>query len=518
MNWFERHLNWTLLLGLIYIPFNIGFTVGIILSIILIIVGLASYGFTSEALHYLAGAEQTLGETTNIIVGVIILISLLIAVIRFGFWFLDRKGRGRGYVAWLVVPPFLGIPIAFLSAMFLGSMGVIIGFTISFLGPIVGLIILLLLENRALRYGGDFDSGIDTDLVHEAETGGLPYTGPYIRPDDRQLKELDYTPSQSVLDISDSLAARDVKPIMEVKDIGDVSSESVAGEAAPAPEKVIERAVSQERLKQPLLLDDTGAVIRCFYHPGADAVNMCSRCNQYVCSACSYITGTHPICRNCWERRAEVPVAPPAQKVSSAPRKAEKPKTAGVAKPEIEEVKEPSQSEVQVPVELTQPAEPPGPTEVGTAGPGQQKVAAPAKSAKLDAEKSQWQQEFMALYGQASSIINVVIRKSADGTPASPLDLMEGLKLRPMLERAKKMSKPKDKELREAKSEFEQVLSSCIKIADTAADFVSGGGQALLGGPDFKRIVDGIETANGIMEKLSQRLTSFSQPQEQVIP
>ncbi|MCJ7514709.1 MAG: hypothetical protein MUO89_01900, partial [Dehalococcoidia bacterium] len=110
--------------------------------------------------------------------------------------------------------------------------------------------------------------------------------------------------------------------------------------------------------------------------------------------------------------------------------------------------------------------------------------------------------------------INVVISKSADGMPASPLDLMEGLKLRPMLERSKKLSKSKDKELREAKDEFEQLLSSCIKIADSAADFVSGGGQALLGGPDFKRIVNGIETANGLMEKLSQKLATFSRPQE----
>jgi hypothetical protein len=79
-----------------------------------------------------------------------------------------------------------------------------------------------------------------------------------------------------------------------------------------------------------------------------------------------------------------------------------------------------------------------------------------------------------------------------------------------MLERSKKLSKPKDKELREAKNEFEQVMSICIKIADAAADFVSSGGQALLGGPDFKRIVDGIETANVLLEKLSRRLANLS--------
>jgi hypothetical protein len=33
MNWFERYLNWSLILGLIYIPFNVSFTIGLIASI-----------------------------------------------------------------------------------------------------------------------------------------------------------------------------------------------------------------------------------------------------------------------------------------------------------------------------------------------------------------------------------------------------------------------------------------------------------------------------------------------------
>jgi hypothetical protein len=251
-------------------------------------------------------------------------------------------------------------------------------------------------------------------------------------------------------------------------------------EEAPQAEKVVERAVSAERLKMPILLDDAGAVIRCFYHPGADAVNLCSRCKQYVCNECNYVTGTHPICRNCWEKRAESPlIAVPAKKPESTEfGKSEKQKGVEAGKPE------------------------------------KQKIAAPGKAEKAEAKKNEWLTEFMTQYAQAAPIINGVTRKSADGMPASPLDLMEGLKLRPMLELTKKLSKPKEKELREAKNEFEQVLSSCIKIADAAADFVSGGGQALLGGPDFARIVDGIETANVLMGKLSQRLTSFSQSQD----
>ena len=42
---------------------------------------------------------------------------------------------------------------------------------------------------------------------------------------------------------------------------------------------------------------------KCFYHEDRDAVTTCSRCGQPVCSECNYITGTHPICRNCWEKR-----------------------------------------------------------------------------------------------------------------------------------------------------------------------------------------------------------------------
>ena len=44
--------------------------------------------------------------------------------------------------------------------------------------------------------------------------------------------------------------------------------------------------------------------MKCFYHPDRDAVNTCSRCGQPVCSECNYVTGTHPICGNCWKNQA----------------------------------------------------------------------------------------------------------------------------------------------------------------------------------------------------------------------
>jgi hypothetical protein len=44
--------------------------------------------------------------------------------------------------------------------------------------------------------------------------------------------------------------------------------------------------------------------MKCSYHPDRDAVNTCSRCGQPVCSECNYVTGTQPICRNCWQKLA----------------------------------------------------------------------------------------------------------------------------------------------------------------------------------------------------------------------
>jgi len=39
--------------------------------------------------------------------------------------------------------------------------------------------------------------------------------------------------------------------------------------------------------------------MKCFYHPDRDAVSTCSACGRAVCKECQYITGSHPICRNC---------------------------------------------------------------------------------------------------------------------------------------------------------------------------------------------------------------------------
>jgi len=393
----------------------------------------------------------------------------------------------------------------------------------------IGFIWLLCLQNRAVDYS--------FNLAAEGATGQWQDTGRLGGIDDRQYKELDYTPTQNVLDISGGGVAADVSHTSDVSKAVDSGTVEAEGEKAPEQKKVVEKPAGHQRLQLPILLDDAGKPISCFYHPGADAVNFCSRCKQYVCAECNYITGTYPICHNCWDKRASVPIAPPAQKQTKpAPVKPQKQKAEPSVEPEKQKVVEAAQVKAHealepAVLEMPQVIEPvesvkaPTATVVVPAEPVEQKytepmkteppiIVAPPKAIKQELEKSNWQQEFMALYEQASPIINAVTSKSPDGMPASPLDLMEGLKLRPMLERAKKLSKPKDKELREVKSDFEGVMSSCIKIANAAANFVSSGGQALLGGPDFKRIVDGIDTANGLLEKLSRRLAAFSNPQE----
>ena len=103
MNWFARHLNWSLVLGLFYIPLNIGATVGFIISIFIIIIGLVNYGFGSELLQYLAGIEETLGEMTRMVLGILILLLDLGGIIWVTLWYLGKKGRSGWFVLLLLL-------------------------------------------------------------------------------------------------------------------------------------------------------------------------------------------------------------------------------------------------------------------------------------------------------------------------------------------------------------------------------------------------------------------------------
>ena len=68
--------------------------------------------------------------------------------------------------------------------------------------------------------------------------------------------------------------------------------------------------------------------MNCFYHPDLDATNTCSKCGQAICSECNYVTGTHPICRTCWDKH----VAPHRTGMSSKPAVTSKPRQISATK------------------------------------------------------------------------------------------------------------------------------------------------------------------------------------------
>jgi hypothetical protein len=511
MNWFERHLNWSLFLGTSLLPFVVDMIFVAILFAVFWgqLAPLAGSGM--DGLPEEAFISIFLGTLPIIIIFGLVSLALFGFAIFVAWWYLGKKARSK----WFLL-------------LFLGS-GVLVGIfansdiiTRLFVALIVLVCIIIFyrLQNKRIGYGGDF-------VGEPVADHWRPDTGQFGTTDEWQPKELDYSPAKNVQDIA---YGGDVK---DVRDVGVPSGEVPAAFPPKAPEetpaesfaeippevppeapaeailgtppgapveipaeapaetraevppetpveippeapveatveatvestaevpaeaKMTEEAVRHETLTMPILLDDAGVAIKCFYHPDADAVNVCSRCRQYVCSQCNYVTGTHPICRNCWDSRAEVPI-----------------------------------------------------TGVDT---GTREGVKLSKSEKIEVEEDERLREFMQLYEQASPIISTVIKREADGSPSSPVELMEGLKLRPMLEHAQKLPKPDGKELQEARKELEQLLLGCIKIAEAAAELVSSGGEAMPSDADLSRLSVDIATVNGLMQGLSQRLASLSQ-------
>jgi hypothetical protein len=474
MNWFQRHLNWSLFLAVFVLPSIIGG----IFFIILFSVFYSAYSSMSamgvedpdiiiENLFY----NSMSASVIYLFVWLAVTVFIFVAV----WWYLGQKARSKWFMLLIFVP--------------------------------FGFIFLLLLENRAVGLGGDFVShaiGYGGDFGSDPATDyWRPDTGQFSGYDSEQLKELDYSPAKNVKDIAYGGAVKDVgdagvpggevpppfPPRAPEETTPEVSAQvplEVPGEAAPetraelSPEvppettvefsveavdeappeapaeaKMAEEAVRYETLKMPILLDDAGVVIKCFYHPDDDAVNLCSRCGKYVCSQCNYVTGTHPICRNCWYGRAEAPVAPVSPEAKESPKLSE--------------------------------------------------------SEKSKAEEDKRLHEFRQLYEEALPIISIVIKRGPDGSPSPPLELREGLKLRPILENAQKLPEPTGIELLEARKEFEQLLLSCIRVAEEAAEFVSSGEQTLPDEADLTRLSVDIAATNGLMQGLSQRLASISQ-------
>ena len=86
MNWFQRHLNWSLVLATIGTYFA-SFGVGLL------------FGYTMAPEVVLMSAKDL--EGTSILIGIIVGLAILIPI---SVWFLHRKGRRLGWLGMLFVP------------------------------------------------------------------------------------------------------------------------------------------------------------------------------------------------------------------------------------------------------------------------------------------------------------------------------------------------------------------------------------------------------------------------------
>lgn len=87
---------------------------------------------------------------------------------------------------------------------------------------------------------------------------------------------------------------------------------------------------------------------------------------------------------------------------------------------------------------------------------------------EADKEKTErWLKAFMPLYEQAAPLIQRIAKLGANGLPTDLGTLVEATeKLQPILESARNLPKPKQKEFRNVKKDFENVLSRCIKAGE----------------------------------------------------
>jgi hypothetical protein len=199
MNWYERHLNWSLFLAIILIPTVVHIIMGIISLLfggVFIAAAVVSGIFPSNL------AQAILPLTlVKIAIDLGILVWAIIAVL----WYLGQKARSMGFIVLLITPSFFFFILGFLG---MGVVGEIIGAIVA-LGCIIS---LFLLQNHSIGYGVDFRYGPTLDA--------RPDTGQHTTYDERQLKELDYTPSQNVLDIAASMPQKKIEAERQLSNAG----------------------------------------------------------------------------------------------------------------------------------------------------------------------------------------------------------------------------------------------------------------------------------------------------------
>jgi hypothetical protein len=141
--------------------------------------------------------------------------------------------------------------------------------------------------------------------------------------------------------------------------------------------------------------------------------------------------------------------------------------------------------------------------------PTQQHVQPPPQYQK---QTQQWLQMFIPLYRQADPLIQIIAKLDVDGLPADLQTLTEAnWKLQPILQDAKRLPAPKQKEFRSIKKDFENVLSLCIKASEIGAkmlDDMSHGAPKIALRMRLATIVGYTVQAGGHYESLCKRLSS----------
>lgn len=135
---------------------------------------------------------------------------------------------------------------------------------------------------------------------------------------------------------------------------------------------------------------------------------------------------------------------------------------------------------------------------------------------EIDSEETkQWLKAFMALYEQAAPLIQDITKLDANGLPADLGTLVEATeKLQPILESARNLPKPKQKEFRNIKKDFENALSRCVKAGEMGVkllDDLSHGAPQVALRMRLATIVGYTGQATPYHESLRKRLVALFQ-------
>jgi len=127
--------------------------------------------------------------------------------------------------------------------------------------------------------------------------------------------------------------------------------------------------------------------------------------------------------------------------------------------------------------------------------------------------QDQWLQAFMPLYEQAAPLIQSIAKVDDSGLPAELETLVKAIeKLPPILESVRNLPKPKQKEFRNIKKDFENVLSRCIKAGEVGVKLLDdlNHGAQMATRIRLATIVGYTGQAIVYYESLSKRLASLS--------